>query len=101
MMLVDFFLAQLYGIVPEQKAMQLDEESHFLLHDIACLWIYLRPKMAATFPGEVVKRHEDLFHKGAVVACIWGSPVPIPLNSYNINLPDMMGWPAPKFQDRV
>ena len=64
MMLVDFFLAQLYGIVPEQKAMQLDEESHFLLHDIACLWIYLRPKMAATFPGEVVKRHEDLFHKG-------------------------------------
>ena len=46
-----------------QKAAQRSEDDHILLHDVCCLWVWLRPKMVAEFPGHVVKRHDDLFAK--------------------------------------
>ena len=55
-----------------QKAAQRSEDEHILLHDICCLWVWLRPKMAAEFPGHVVKRHDDLFAKGFPECNVWG-----------------------------
>ena len=49
---------------PAQKNAQLDEAGHLALHDAVCLWVWLRPKLAAEFPGDVVARHEELFMKG-------------------------------------
>ena len=54
------------GFSPLQKAAQLDDESHYLLHDIACLWIWLQPKLAKNFPAPVVEKHEKLFFKGCL-----------------------------------
>ena len=47
-----------------QKLQQLSEEDHQMLHDVCCFWIWIKPKMMAEFPGEVIARHQDLFDKG-------------------------------------
>lgn len=47
-----------------QKEVQLGFEEQLHLHDLTCLWIYVRGKMSATFTGEVMARHETLFEKG-------------------------------------
>ena len=49
---------------PAQKAAQLSEDGHILLHDVCCLWVWLLPKLLSSFPGNTVKQHEELFHKG-------------------------------------
>ena len=49
---------------PAQKNAQLDEAGHLALHDAVCLWIWLRPRLASEFPGDVCTRHEELFMKG-------------------------------------
>ena len=47
-----------------QKLNQLDMEAHFILHDVCCLWIWLRAKMEVTFTGEILKKHDELFMSG-------------------------------------
>ena len=42
------------AVAPWQKTAQLDEASHITLHDAVCLWTWLRPKLAAEFPGHVM-----------------------------------------------
>jgi hypothetical protein len=54
------------AVAPWQKTAQLDEASHITLHDAVCLWTWLRPKLAAEFPGHVCQRHDDLFLKGCL-----------------------------------
>ena len=43
---------------------QLDEAGHLQLHDIACLWCWLRPQLQAEFPSQTVDHYTDLFMKG-------------------------------------
>ena len=47
-----------------QKQAQMDEESHVNLHDVVCLWIWLKKKMVDAFPSSVVDKYDSLFHKG-------------------------------------
>ena len=55
-----------YSCIPWQKFAQMDEAAHMHLHDIVCLWVWLCPKLASEFPGNVCARHEDLFAKGSL-----------------------------------
>ena len=80
------------GMNTFQKQQQMDLESHIMLHDVACLWVWLLPKLSSTFPGEVVDRHIELFFKGflglgvlrvAVPACLGGS-CPAPNNNLGL-----------------
>ena len=47
-----------------QKNAQLSEDEHILLHDICCCWIWLREKLAQSFPTAVVEKYDGLFEKG-------------------------------------
>ena len=47
-----------------QKLAQLDDDKQQLLFDICCVWVYLRPKMAGTFPTSVMDKYEGMFMKG-------------------------------------
>ena len=47
-----------------QKEVQLGLEEQLHLHDLVCLWIYVREKMSTSFTGEVMERHDILFQKG-------------------------------------
>lgn len=49
-----------------QKAAQLDEEKAMLLHDICCLWIWLRSRMEESYGTDVLERHDGLFMKGTL-----------------------------------
>ena len=58
-----------------QKSSQLSDEQHYLLFDIVCLWVWLLPKLVKNYPSEIVEKHEELFHKGCLVAIgvfFWG-----------------------------
>jgi len=37
-----------------------------LLHDVCCLWTWLRPKLVEAFPGAVVDKHDLLFMRGTL-----------------------------------
>ena len=39
------------------------------LHDVVCLWNWLRPKLSAQFPGTVMAKHDDLFLRG-ILGCM-------------------------------
>ena len=47
-----------------KKNCQRSEQDHLLLHEIACLWIWMLPKLEGEFPGDVVSKYADLFSKG-------------------------------------
>ena len=47
-----------------QKLAQLDEEKQQHLFDVCCVWVYLAPKMAQTYPKSVVDKYHALFMKG-------------------------------------
>lgn len=47
-----------------QKSHQLNEEGHLLLHDITCLWCWLKTKMETMFNADVVARHQKLWDEG-------------------------------------
>ena len=47
-----------------QKAAQMDEEAHIHLHDIVCLWIWVREKISTEFNGETINNFEKMFHDG-------------------------------------
>ena len=49
---------------PCQKEAQLSEQNHLDLHDLTCLWLFVKKAMSASFPGEVVERHQELFDNG-------------------------------------
>lgn len=49
---------------PCEKEAQLSDESHVELHDLTCLWLYVKDQMGKSFPGEVVDRHQELFDNG-------------------------------------
>ena len=53
-----------------QKLAQLGEEQLQGLHDLCCLWIYLRPHLERTFQGAVVDKHLKMFWDGML-----GQPV--------------------------
>ena len=43
---------------------QLNEDAQLLLFDNCCLWLWIREKMVATFPGAVIEQHDKLFEQG-------------------------------------
>ena len=43
-----------------QKLNQLDLDAQCLLHDVCCLWIWLRAKLVLSFSGEVIQKHDEL-----------------------------------------
>jgi hypothetical protein len=47
-----------------QKLNQLDLDAQCLLHDVCCLWIWLRAKLVLSFSGEVIQKHDELFMNG-------------------------------------
>lgn len=47
-----------------QKLAQLDEEGHIHLHDIVCLWVWLKERLQRAFPSDTVDRYTEYFHKG-------------------------------------
>ena len=49
---------------PPEKNAQLDDDGQLLLHDVVCLWNWMRPKLKSQFPGAVLQRHEELFMRG-------------------------------------
>ena len=55
-----------------QKAAQLDEEQATSLHDIVCLWVWLRSHMEHEFNKTVVEQHDVLFMKGCLASNMWG-----------------------------
>ena len=69
-----------FSIIPAspQKNAQLDEESQLLLHDITCLWHWLKPKMESAFPATVIQKFDDMFFRGTLsmqfIMCLMGIP---------------------------
>jgi hypothetical protein len=51
-------------ILSLQKMAQTTEEQQQMLHDICCLWIYLRPRLEEAFPGGIVQKHTQMFWDG-------------------------------------
>ena len=49
-----------------QKQAQMDEEGHVGLHDVVCLWIWLKKKLEDSFPSSLVEKYEALFLKGTL-----------------------------------
>ena len=49
-----------------QKAAQLTDEQHYVLFDVCCLWLWLRPKLAQAYPAEIIDKHDKLFQKGCL-----------------------------------
>ncbi|CAK9037631.1 unnamed protein product [Durusdinium trenchii] len=47
-----------------QKMAQLSEDEHIHLHDICCLWVWLRAELEGAFPSNMVDKYTDLFYKG-------------------------------------
>ena len=47
-----------------QKEVQRGEEAQIHLHDMICLWLWMKKKMKESFPGEVLDRHQTLFDNG-------------------------------------
>lgn len=47
-----------------QKLHQLDEDGHVALHDISCLWVWIKKKLSTMFFGEVLDRHQKLWEDG-------------------------------------
>ena len=39
-------------------------DDQFMLHDITCLWVWLRPKLGKSFGTEVLEKHDELFMQG-------------------------------------
>ncbi|CAK9093773.1 Uncharacterized protein SCF082_LOCUS44102 [Durusdinium trenchii] len=50
--------------LPLQKSQQLDEEGQILLHDTACLWIWLSSKLKGMFSSETMDKFQKLFDEG-------------------------------------
>lgn len=42
----------------------LNMDDQFMLHDITCLWVWLRPKLGKSFGTEVLEKHDELFMQG-------------------------------------
>ena len=72
-------VSQPFWIAPTlpQKNAQLDEESQLLLHDVTCLWHWLRPKMESAFPAPVIAKHDAMFQRGTLSMkfMVLGKPV--------------------------
>ncbi|CAK9015357.1 unnamed protein product [Durusdinium trenchii] len=49
----------------QRKSSQLDLPAHEALHDIACLWQWVRAKMEREFPADVISHHDALWHLDA------------------------------------
>ena len=47
-----------------EKQSQISEDEHFLLHDVCCLWLWVKQKMAESFTVTEVEKHQELFDKG-------------------------------------
>ena len=60
-------------LVTPQKFAMLDIDGLVNLHDIVCLWIWLRERLQRTFPMETVAKYENLFQKG-LLSCISCTP---------------------------
>ncbi|CAL1131715.1 unnamed protein product [Cladocopium goreaui] len=50
--------------VKKKKQSQISEDEHFLLHDVCCLWLWVKQKMAESFTVTEVEKHQELFDKG-------------------------------------
>ena len=72
-----------------QKLAALAEDEHFLLHDVTCLWCWLRPKMAKHFGTEIVDRHDELFLDGKLGGIGSGGG---PDGTGNCPSPNFFGW---------
>ena len=48
----------------------MDDERAAHLHDICCLWLWVRDKMANDFSQAVIDHHTDLFMKGPLAKAI-------------------------------
>ena len=55
---------QMYTQPLPQKLHQLDEDGHVALHDISCLWVWIKKKLSTMFSGEVLDRHQKLWEDG-------------------------------------
>lgn len=47
-----------------QKQAQLCEDSHVLLHDCVCLWVWIREELAHAYPNHEVEKYTEFFEKG-------------------------------------
>ena len=56
-----------------QKYAMLDIDGLVHLHDIVCLWIWLRERLQRAFPMETVEKYEKLFQKG-LLGCVSHTP---------------------------
>ena len=63
-----WYVCKTPACIPGQKLCQLTEEQHAALHDISCLWLWLRKQMETEFPGDVISRHDELFANGYLVS---------------------------------
>lgn len=55
-----------------QKDAQLSLEEHVELMDRTCLWIWLKPKLAAEIDGSLMHKYEELWQNGFLGWKIWG-----------------------------
>ena len=62
-------------ILSLQKMAQITEEQQQMLHDICCLWIYLKPRLEEAFPGGVVQKHVQMFWDGSLGIAVARKPV--------------------------
>ena len=51
-----------------KKQAQLNEEGHLLLHDVTCLWLWVRAKLNHQFPADVITKHDELFMNGSLAS---------------------------------
>ena len=49
-----------------QKNQQLNEEAATMLHDVVCLWLWLREKMKVEFAEPIIAHHDEKFLKGCL-----------------------------------
>lgn len=49
---------------PVQKNQQLNEEGATMLHDVVCLWLWVKEKMKMEFAAGTIEQHAEKFLKG-------------------------------------
>lgn len=58
------YMCVLFQRVLVQKLKQLNLEQCQLLHDICCVWLWLRAKLETSFAQPVLQQHDLMFMKG-------------------------------------
>ena len=51
---------------PVQKNQQLNEEGATMLHDVVCLWVWVKETMKMEFTAAVIEQHDEKFLKGTL-----------------------------------